>query len=120
MTALAYDVALAPEPADRRLAGAIPAGDEAWALLEASGALAMRVDIQGHILDATETTADLLVYPLDYLLHTSVLDLIALESRERVARMLQGCAQDHAARRERVRVVGGGRSEEHTSELQSH
>lgn len=108
MTALAYDVALAPEPADRRLAGAIPAGDEAWALLEASGALAMRVDIQGRILEATETTADLLVYPLDYLLHTSVLDLIALESRERVARMLQGCAQDHAARRERVRVVGGG------------
>ena len=107
MTALAYDVALAPEPADRRLAGSPPSGDEAWALLEASGALAMRVDIQGHILEATETTADLLVYPLPYLLHTSVLDLIALESRERVTRMLQGCAQDHATRRERVRVAGG-------------
>ena len=107
MTALAYDVALAPEPADRRPSAATPARGEAWALLEASGALAMRVDVQGRILDATEATADLLVYPLDYLLHTSVLDLIALESRERVAHMLQGCAQDQAARRERVRVAGG-------------
>jgi diguanylate cyclase (GGDEF)-like protein len=36
-----------------------------------------------------------------------VLDIIALESRERVA-MLLGCAQDQAMRRERVRVAGGG------------
>jgi len=109
MTALAFDVALAPEPANRRPAAPAPSWGEAWALLEASGALAMRVDIQGHILEVTETTADLLVYPLDYLLGASVLDLIALESRERVARMLQGCAQDHAPRRDRVRVaVGSG------------
>ncbi len=107
MTALTYDVALAPEPAERRPAGATPARGEAWAMLEASGALAMRVNVQGRILEATETTADLLVYPLDYLLHTSVLDLIALESRERLAQLLQGCAQDHAARRERVRMAGG-------------
>ncbi|RZT36656.1 putative bifunctional diguanylate cyclase/phosphodiesterase [Cupriavidus agavae] len=107
MTALAYDVALAPEPADRRLPAATPAGDEAWALLEASGALAMWVDVQGRILDATETTADLLVYPLDYLRRASLLDLVALESRERVAQMLHGCAHDRAARRERVRMAGG-------------
>ncbi|MBY4730141.1 putative bifunctional diguanylate cyclase/phosphodiesterase [Cupriavidus pauculus] len=107
MTALAYDVALAPDSADRRAPGAASSGGDAWALLEASGALAMRVDVQGRILEATETTADLLVYPLDYLLHISVLDLFALESRERVMQMLQGCAQDHQARRERVRMAGG-------------
>ncbi|MEN7531601.1 MULTISPECIES: bifunctional diguanylate cyclase/phosphodiesterase [unclassified Cupriavidus] len=107
MTALAYDVALAPEPADRRAHGATPAGGEAWALLEASGALAMWVDAQGRILEATETTADLLVYPLDYLRGASLLDLVALESRERVAQMLNGCAHDGAARRERVRMAGG-------------
>lgn len=107
MTAFAYDVALAQEPAERRRPGVGPATGEAWALLEASGALAMRVDMQGHVLDATTATADLLVYPREYLLRTSVLDIIALESRERVAKMLSCCAQDHAARRERVRVAGG-------------
>ncbi|MBV8271777.1 MAG: GGDEF domain-containing protein, partial [Cupriavidus sp.] len=71
MTAFAYDVALAQEPAECRRPGVGPATDEAWALLEASGALAMRVDMQGHVLDATKSTADLLVYPREYLLRTS-------------------------------------------------
>ncbi|WP_029308790.1 putative bifunctional diguanylate cyclase/phosphodiesterase [Cupriavidus metallidurans] len=107
MTAFAFDVALAPEPADRRRPDAGPAYGEALALLEASGALAMRVDMQGRILEATEATAELLVYPREYLLRTSILDIIALESRERVAMLLTCCAQDQTMRRERVRVAGG-------------
>ncbi|MGO4278637.1 putative bifunctional diguanylate cyclase/phosphodiesterase [Cupriavidus sp. RAF20_2] len=107
MTSFAYDVALAPEPAESGTAGDRPAGREAWALLEASGALAMRVDVQGRILQATEATADLLVYPHEYLLRTSVLDVIAPESRDSVAALLQACARDRAARRERVRFAGG-------------
>jgi len=107
MTAFAYDVALAQDPAEHRRPGAGPATGEAWALLEASGALAMRVDLQGRVLNATTATAELLVYPREYLLRTSVLDIIALESRERVTMMLASCAQDQMARRERVRVAGG-------------
>ncbi|SDD86818.1 PAS domain S-box-containing protein/diguanylate cyclase (GGDEF) domain-containing protein [Cupriavidus sp. YR651] len=107
MTAFSYDVPLAPDSADRGRTGARPATGEAGALLEASGALAMRVDIQGRILEATEATANLLVYPHEYLLRTSVLDIIALESRDRVARLLHATAQDGAPRRERVRIFGG-------------
>jgi len=107
MTSFEYDVALEPAPAEGGPAGARPGGREAWALLEASGALAMRVDVQGRILQATEATADLLVYPREYLLRTSVLDVIAPESRDTVAALLRACARDRAARRERVRYAGG-------------
>ncbi len=93
MTSFAYDVALAPEPAESGTAGDRPAGREAWALLEASGALAMRVDVQGRILQATEATADLLEIPSRHLLRTSVLDVIAPESRDSVAALLQACAR---------------------------
>jgi diguanylate cyclase (GGDEF)-like protein len=118
MTSFTYDAVLAHDTAewassDRSFPAVGNAPEsEAWALLEASGELAMRVDFSGRILLATEATAHLLAYPREYLLCTSLQDLVALDHRDRVGALLRAAGRGERSQREQIRfsgVVGGSR-----------
>lgn len=119
MTSLTFDVALAHDPAERDYvslenlasdAAESAADAEGWALLEATGGLALQADASGCIRRATEASAHLLDYPREYLLRASVLDIVAGEERTRLCWLLQRCAQDGSSRRDRFRFVCGMRS----------
>ncbi|WP_354678189.1 putative bifunctional diguanylate cyclase/phosphodiesterase [Cupriavidus plantarum] len=123
MTSITFDVALAHDPVDRDFvaldvlsAGSGESPDdgaaerEGWALLEATGDLALLTETAGRIRRATESSALLLDYPREYLLRVSVLDIVAAEERPRLAWLLQRCAQDGTVRRDRFRFVCGIRS----------
>ncbi|MCY0854824.1 PAS domain-containing protein [Cupriavidus sp. D39] len=113
MTSFTYDAVLADEPADWSSSVRSPhllrdmSERDALALLEVSGALALLVDSQGSILKATETSAQLLDYPREYLLRSSILDIVSSEHRERLAELLQGCERDGCHKWYRVRFAGG-------------
>ncbi|MDW3682881.1 EAL domain-containing protein [Cupriavidus sp. CV2] len=113
MTSFTYDAVLADEPADWSSSVRSPhllrdmSERDALALLEVSGALALLVDTQGSILKATETSAQLLDYPREYLLRSSILDIVSSEHRERLAELLQGCERDGCHKWYRVRFAGG-------------
>lgn len=123
MTSITFDVALAHDPVDRDFvaldalsavsgesAEERAAEREGWALLEATGDLALQTGTAGRIRRATESSALLLDYPREYLLRVSVLDIVAAEERQRLAWLLQRCAQDGTVRRDRFRFVCGIRS----------
>ncbi|TXI87265.1 MULTISPECIES: putative bifunctional diguanylate cyclase/phosphodiesterase [unclassified Cupriavidus] len=121
MTSLSFDVALARDPAERDYVSmanveslaARPGGaadDDGWALLEATGGLALQIGATGCIHRATDASAQLLDYPREYLLRASVLDIVAVDERTRLNWLLQRCAQDGSPRRDRFRFVCGIRS----------
>ncbi|MDF3838571.1 GGDEF domain-containing protein [Cupriavidus basilensis] len=113
MTSFTFDAVLASEPtefvpSDRNpnVAADVSAQD-AWALLEASGGLALRVDASGNILLATLASAQLLAYPREYLLKSSILDVVSVEQRELLSDLLRACDSDGSSKRARLRFSGG-------------
>ncbi|WP_241754399.1 putative bifunctional diguanylate cyclase/phosphodiesterase [Cupriavidus basilensis] len=113
MTSFTYDAVLAAEPpewpsSDRNpLLSAGGSARDAWALLEASGALALQIDVAGHIILATEASAQLLAYPREYLLKSSILDVVSFEQREQLAELLRACEQEAPCKTGRIRFSGG-------------
>ncbi|MBY4947751.1 EAL domain-containing protein [Cupriavidus respiraculi] len=108
MTSFTYDAVLANETAEwPAVAADLPSARQAWALLEASGALAMQLGASGNILQATQASAALLAYPLEYLLRSSMQDIVSFEERERTAALLQSCAHKGESSHERIRFACG-------------
>ncbi|MGO4327659.1 putative bifunctional diguanylate cyclase/phosphodiesterase [Cupriavidus sp. 2TAF22] len=113
MTSYTYDAVLTDVPPHSLSSVGNPhvssdvSAQDAWALLETSGGLALQVDTAGRILSATEASAQLLAYPREYLLKSSVLDLVSLEQCEQLAAMLTACERDGDVKCGQVRFLGG-------------
>jgi diguanylate cyclase (GGDEF)-like protein len=108
MTSFTYDAVLAPETAEwPPVAANLPSARQAWALLEASGGLALQLGVTGNILQATEASAALLAYPLEYLLRSSMQDIVSFEERDRIAALFQACALRGETGRQRIRFACG-------------
>jgi len=113
MTSFTYDAVLADEPpgwpaSDRSTpSSADVSARDAWALLEASGGLALQIDVAGNIMLATEASAQLLAFPREYLLKSSILDVVSFEQREQLAELLLACEQEGSWQRGRIRFSGG-------------
>jgi diguanylate cyclase (GGDEF)-like protein len=108
MTSFTYDAVLANEIAEWPPAAAdLPSARQAWALLEASGGLALQLGVTGNILQATEASAALLAYPLEYLLRSSIQDIVSFEERDRTAALFHACVSKGEIGRQRIRFACG-------------
>ncbi|MGI4776570.1 MAG: putative bifunctional diguanylate cyclase/phosphodiesterase [Janthinobacterium lividum] len=77
------------------------------AILSASGALALYVDPNGRVLHASESSAALLAFPMEYLLHASVGDLVAPDHRDILTNLVRNAWARSEDGHARLRFTGG-------------
>lgn len=76
-------------------------------MLSTSGALALHVDPSGRVLEASESSAVLLAFPMEHLLQASLADLVASDHRDILAGLLANAWTRSSDRHARLRFTGG-------------
>ena len=112
MSAFDFDLEL-PAAWNRRVAAAPSEAREPGsardlqAILSASGALALYVDTNGRVLHASESSAVLLAFPMEHLLHAAVGDLVASDHRDILNDLVRNAWAQSEDKHARLRFTGG-------------